>query len=211
MSAADLSDALRARVLPVLVLGDAGRAAAIGAALVRGGLPTVEVTLRTPAAPDVIRELTQVRGLVVAAGTVVRQEQVSAVVDAGATFVVTPGLSRDVIRECGQLGVPVVPGVATATEVIMALDEGLSLVKFFPAETLGGPAAVRALSAPFPGLAFLPTGGINRTTMRDYLALSAVPAVGGSWMFPTDALAEGRVDLVERLAMEAAAEARRVA
>lgn len=206
-----LSDALRARVLPVLVFGVPDRAAAIGAALVTGGLPAVEVTLRTPAAPDVIRELTQVRGLVVGAGTVVRAEQVGAVLEAGATFVVTPGLSREVIRECERLGVPVVPGVATATEVIMALDEGLSLVKFFPADVMGGPAAVRALSAPFPDVAFLPTGGVNGSTMADYLALSSVAAVGGSWMFPADALAQGRADIVQRLATAAVDQARLVA
>lgn len=202
----DLRTTLRRhRVLPVLVLEDASSAHALGAALLDGELPLAEVTLRTAAAAEAIRELAAVTGLLVGAGTVRDARQVQTAVSAGARFIVTPGFSRAVVHECAQLGVPVLPGVATATELMMALDEGVTLVKLFPASTMGGPAAVRALGAPFGDAGFVPTGGITVATMTDYLAISQVAAVGGSWIAPPDVLKSGDLDEVRRRAAQAAA------
>jgi 2-dehydro-3-deoxyphosphogluconate aldolase / (4S)-4-hydroxy-2-oxoglutarate aldolase len=200
----ELRSALRRlRVLPLLVSHNAAGAADLGAALVAGGLPAVEVTFRTDAAEDAIREMSSVPGLLVGAGTVVRVDQVHTAVDAGATFVVTPGFSPAVVRECAALEVPVIPGVATATEVLTALDHGLSLLKFFPAETMGGPPALRALAAPFGAVEFLPTGGVTAASISGYLALDCVVAVGGSWMLPADEVASGDVETVTSLAAAA--------
>jgi 2-dehydro-3-deoxyphosphogluconate aldolase / (4S)-4-hydroxy-2-oxoglutarate aldolase len=207
----DLRTALRRlRVLPLLVVQDAAVAADLGAALVAGGLPAVEVTFRTEAAEAAIRELRSVPDLLLGAGTVIRVDQVHAAVEAGASFVVTPGLSPAVVRECAALGVPVVPGVATATEVLTAIDHGLSLLKFFPAEAMGGPPALRALSAPFGAVEFLPTGGVTAASLAGYLAVKSVVAVGGSWMLPADAVAAGAVETVQRLAAEAVTAAQAV-
>lgn len=186
------------RVVPVVVLGDGGRAADLGAALVAGGLPVAEVTFRTPGADRVLATLAARGDLVVGAGTVITPEQVDAAHGAGATFVVSPGLSASVVRRCQELGLAVIPGVATATEIIAALDLGLDTVKFFPAEASGGLPAVKALAAAFPQVRFVPTGGITETTAPTYLAHPAVAAVGGSWMVAPDLLAAGDWDEVTR-------------
>jgi 2-dehydro-3-deoxyphosphogluconate aldolase/(4S)-4-hydroxy-2-oxoglutarate aldolase len=173
-------------VLPVVVTDDPDCAASLGDALVAGGLPLAEVTLRTPAAPDVIRALVQRGDILVGAGTVLTVAQVDTAVDAGAAFIVSPGLSRAVIERCFERGVPPIPGAVTATEVQAALELGVNTVKFFPAESAGGANAISALAAPFAGMSFVPTGGINASNLDSYLALPSVVAVGGSWMVPRD-------------------------
>jgi 2-dehydro-3-deoxyphosphogluconate aldolase/(4S)-4-hydroxy-2-oxoglutarate aldolase len=203
-----------AGVLPVVVLDDAAAARPLGAALASGGLPCVEVTFRTAAAEEAIRQLAGDPGLVVGAGTIVEPGQVDRAVRAGARFIVSPGFDRDVVTRCRALDVPLVPGMATATEAMAALRAGVGVVKLFPAGPLGGLAMVRALAAPFPGLRFLPTGGIGPKDVAGYLAHPAVVAVGGSWVADRTLLREGRFEEIERLAREAAelvSTARRIA
>ncbi|MBC2932512.1 bifunctional 4-hydroxy-2-oxoglutarate aldolase/2-dehydro-3-deoxy-phosphogluconate aldolase [Nocardioides sp. zg-1228] len=180
------------RVVPVVVLDDPDRADALGDALVSGGLPVAEATFRTPGAAAVLRRLAARDDLVVGAGTVLTPAQVDLAHEAGAGFVVSPGLSDGVVRRCQELGLPVVPGVSTASEIMHALDLGLDTVKFFPAEANGGLPAVKALAAAFPQVRFVPTGGITEASAPAYLAHGAVAAVGGSWMVAPDLLASGQ-------------------
>ncbi len=198
-----LDDVVARRVLPVVVLGSAAAAERLGDALVAGGLPVAEVTFRTPAALPALRALAARSDMIVGAGTVITPAQVDAAVDAGARFVVSPGLSAGVVRRCLDLGVPAIPGIATATELMAALDLGVDLVKFFPAEVSGGVAAIRALAAPFPGVRFVPTGGIGPGQLAAYLAEPAVAAVGGSWMVAPSLLEAGDHAAVTRLCREA--------
>jgi 2-dehydro-3-deoxyphosphogluconate aldolase/(4S)-4-hydroxy-2-oxoglutarate aldolase len=178
------------RILPVVVLEDAAGAEPLAAALLEGGLRAIEVTFRTEAAAAAIAGITKYQEeMLVGAGTVLTAEQVDRAVEAGARFVVTPGFGPAVVRRCQELGVPVFPGVATATEIQMALDAGLSTVKFFPAEQLGGVTMVKALSAPFRSVRFIPTGGVNAGNAASYLTLPSVVAVGGTWMVAPDLLA----------------------
>lgn len=193
------------RVIPVVVLHDATHAARLAEAMVAGDLPVAEVTFRTDAAEASIRSMAAVGELLVGAGTVVSVDQVDRAVDAGARFIVSPGTSLSVVRRCRELGVPVIPGAVTATEVMALLDEGISTIKFFPAGTAGGPKAISAISAPFGGVSFVPTGGVGPANLHEYLDLPAVVAVGGSWMVPTDAIAAGDFATVTRLCAEAVA------
>jgi len=179
----------RNRLLPVIALPDASGARPLGEALLAGGLSCAEVTFRTDAAVDAIAAMAAIDGLLVGAGTVLSPEQVDRAVAAGARFVVSPGFSAAVVRRCRERGVPVFPGVMTPTEIQMALEEGLSTVKFFPAEQAGGVGMIKALSAPFRSVRFIPTGGVNPANVRSYLDIPAVVAVGGTWMVPADALA----------------------
>lgn len=198
----DLLASLARHVLvPVVVVDDARSAGPLGDALVTGGLPVAEVTFRTSAGLDALRRLAGRGDLLVGAGTVVTPRQVDDAVRAGATFVVSPGLSRPVVERCLEHGVLPLPGAVTATEIQAALELGLTTVKFFPAESSGGAAAVRALSAPFGGVRFMPTGGIGPANLADYLAVPAVQAVGGSWMVPRDGL--GDSDAVAALVRQA--------
>lgn len=193
-------------LLPVVVIDRAEDAAPLGRALLAGGIRQVEVTLRTPAAVAALRALSGLDGLLVGAGTVLEPAQVDDVVDAGARFVVSPGLSEEVVTACGRRGVDVVPGVATATELMRAWSLGLRTVKFFPAESSGGPGAIAALSSVFPDVRFVPTGGIGADRAAAYAALPSVVAVGGSWMVPRAAVAAGdfaAVELLSRQAVEA--------
>jgi 2-dehydro-3-deoxyphosphogluconate aldolase/(4S)-4-hydroxy-2-oxoglutarate aldolase len=180
----------------VVVLDDPGKADDLGAALVAGGIPVAEATFRTPEAAAVLARLAQRTELLVGAGTVVTAKQVDQAHDAGASFVVSPGLSAAVVRRCAELSLPVFPGVSTATEIIAALDLGLDVCKFFPAEANGGLATIKALAAAFPHVRFVPTGGITSDTAPTYLAHPAVAAVGGSWMVAPDLLASGQWDEV---------------
>lgn len=175
-----------ARLVPVVVIDDAADAPALGEALLAGGLPTAEITFRTKAAAAAISELSKKEDLIVGAGTVLTPQQVDVAVDAGAKYVVSPGLSRAVVERCQEHGVLALPGAVTATEVQAALELGLSAVKFFPAATSGGAAAIKALAAPFPNLSFVPTGGISAANLAEYLVVPAIKAVGGSWMVPRD-------------------------
>lgn len=187
------------RVVPVVVLDDVDRADDLGAALVAGGLPVAEVTFRTPHAVKVLSRLADNTELLVGAGTVLTAEQVDQAHEAGARFVVSPGLSAQVVHRCRVLGLPVIPGISTASEIMRALDLSVDLVKFFPAEYSGGLPAIRALSAAFPQLRFVPTGGITAGSAPAYLAYPAVAAVGGSWMVPPALLDAGRWDEVAAL------------
>jgi 2-dehydro-3-deoxyphosphogluconate aldolase/(4S)-4-hydroxy-2-oxoglutarate aldolase len=178
------------RLVPVVVIDDARTADSLGDALVAGGLPVAEVTFRTAAGLESLRRLAARGDLLVGAGTVVTPAQVDQAVAAGAEFIVSPGLSRAVVERCEEHGVLPLPGAVTATEVQAALELGLTTIKFFPAESSGGVAAVRALAAPFTGVGFMPTGGIGPDNLADYLDVPAVRAVGGSWMVPRDQLGE---------------------
>ncbi len=173
-----------APVIPVLVMDDVSHAAPIAQALVRGGLPVLEVTLRTPAALDVIREMKQVAGAVVGAGTVLKPADLDAALSVGSEFIVSPGLTEALGSAAIASGVPFLPGTATASDVMRGLDMGLRHFKFFPAEASGGTAALKAIAGPFGGVRFCPTGGIRQDTAYDWLALEAVLCVGGSWIVP---------------------------
>jgi len=181
------------RIVPVVVIDSVAHGDGLADALVAGGLPLAEVTLRTPASLECLAAIARRGDVLTGVGSVRTVDQVDAAVEAGARFVVSPGLSPAVVERCGQLGVPTLPGVATPSEIMRALDLGVSVVKLFPAGQLGGPGAVRALSAPFPAVRFVPTGGIRRDTVADYLAVPSVLAVGGSWMVPPDLLGTGDV------------------
>lgn len=192
------------RIVPVIVIDDLAAASPLADALVAGGLRCAEVTLRTPDAVQAITRLSATAGLLVGAGTVLDPDQVSAVVAAGACFVVSPGFDGEVVERCQQLGVPVLPGVATPTDMQQARRAGLTAVKFFPAETLGGVAALTAMSAPFPGMAFVPTGGVTPANVGAYLQHGSVLAVGGSWMASRRLIAARDWQQIGRLSAEAA-------
>jgi 2-dehydro-3-deoxyphosphogluconate aldolase/(4S)-4-hydroxy-2-oxoglutarate aldolase len=203
-----LSSISSARLVPVVVLDDAEDADPLAQALVAGGLPLAEVTFRTAAAQDSIRAMAQRDDIIVGAGTILTAEQVDQAVAAGAAYVVSPGLSRAVVERCREHEVLALPGAVTATELQAALELGLTTVKFFPAGTSGGPAAIAALAAPFRSLSFVPTGGISPANLHEYLALPAVTAVGGSWMVPQDRMREGDFAGITELTAQAVALAR---
>ena len=173
-----------APVIPVLVIDDVAHAAPIAEALVEGGLPVLEVTLRTLAALDVIREMKQVPGAIVGAGTVLNPSQLDKALAAGAEFIVSPGLTDNLGRSVIASGVPYLPGVATASDIMRGLDLGLDRFKFFPATAAGGIAALKAMAAVFGKVRFCPTGGIIEASAPEWLALDAVLCVGGSWVVP---------------------------
>ncbi|MFC8342319.1 bifunctional 4-hydroxy-2-oxoglutarate aldolase/2-dehydro-3-deoxy-phosphogluconate aldolase [Streptomyces sp. NPDC057280] len=192
-----------ARLLPVLTVPSIASAGPLADALAAGGARCAEVTFRTPDAEQVVKAMAAHGGLTVGAGTVLTPEQAERAVAAGARFVVSPGFDEDVVTKCRELRVPVVPGVATATELMRALKAGLDAVKLFPAESLGGLRTLRALAAPFPGVRFVPTGGIDAYRMAAYLADPAVLAVGGSWMATPALLKSGDFAEIRRLTADA--------
>lgn len=198
-----------ARLVPVVVLDDAADAAPLAAALVAGGLPVAEVTFRTAAAADSIRAMSARGDMLVGAGTVLTPAQVDEAVAAGASYVVSPGLSRAVVERCQEHGVLALPGAVTATEIQAALELGLTTVKFFPAGTSGGAKAIAALAAPFGGVRFVPTGGVSAGNLHEYLDVPSVVAVGGSWMVTKDLVRAGDYAGVTRLTAEAVALTRR--
>ncbi|WP_205626898.1 bifunctional 4-hydroxy-2-oxoglutarate aldolase/2-dehydro-3-deoxy-phosphogluconate aldolase [Pseudoponticoccus marisrubri] len=194
-----------APVIPVLVVEEAAQAKGLATALVKGGLPVLEVTLRTPAALDVIREMAQVEGGVVGAGTLLTPDDVRNAVDAGAQFGVSPGATDTVLSACEEAGLPILPGAATSSEVMRLLERGYTVQKFFPAEANGGAPALKAIGAPIPQVRFCPTGGVSMKNVGDYLSLSNVLCCGGSWVAPKDKVTAGDWDAIEALAREAAA------
>lgn len=200
---ARLSPIVAHSLIPVVVLDDADSALGLADALVAGGLPIAEVTFRTAAAAESIARMATNPDLLVGAGTVRTADQVDQAIEAGATFIVSAGLSAAVVRRAQERGVPVLPGITTATEVMAASDLGLDAVKFFPAESFGGVSTIKSLTAPFPEMTFVPTGGIGPKNLADYLAVSAIPACGGSWMCPRDLVNAGDFAGVERLTREA--------
>ncbi|MCC5973512.1 MAG: bifunctional 4-hydroxy-2-oxoglutarate aldolase/2-dehydro-3-deoxy-phosphogluconate aldolase [Rubellimicrobium sp.] len=194
-----------APVIPVLVIEDAALATGLARALVAGGLPALEVTLRTPAALDAIREMAKVEGGVVGAGTLLTEKDVAAAKEAGASFGVSPGATDRLLAACEDHDLPLLPGVATATEAMRLLERGYTVQKFFPAEVNGGAPALRAIGAPIPQVSFCPTGGVSLGNAPDYLALPNVLCVGGSWVAPTALVKAGDWDAITALAIEAAA------
>ena len=189
-----------APVIPVLVVEDAADARPIAEALVAGGLRVLEVTLRTPAALDVIREMAKVEGAVVGAGTVLNSRDLQASLDAGARFIVSPGLTEPLGREAVAAGIPFLPGIANAGDIMRGLDLGLNRFKFFPAEESGGLKALQALAAPFHEVRFCPTGGITLDTAAAWLAHPSVLCVGGSWLVPKGAVEPKRISDAARAA-----------
>ncbi|BDZ40987.1 2-dehydro-3-deoxy-phosphogluconate aldolase [Paraoerskovia sediminicola] len=206
-----MSSLTKTRVVPVVVAGGAQQGLDLAAALVRGNLPVAELTLRVPGAVEAMSAIAEhFPDVLLGAGTVVRPDQVDEVVEAGARFIVSPGLSAAVVERAREREVPIIPGVATPSDIMLALELGLGTVKLFPAGTLGGAPTVKALSAPFPGLSFLPTGGVSAANMGDYLALDAVVAVGGSWMVDRALIQGERWDEIAERSREAVAVAARL-
>ena len=207
-SAATREIASRAPIIPVLVLDDAASAAALAHALVAGGLPALEVTLRTPAALDAIRAMADVAGGIVGAGTLLSPDDIRAAKDAGARFGVSPGATPRLIAASIEIGLPLLPGAATASEVMALWEQGYDMMKFFPAETAGGAPALKAIGAPIPQVSFCPTGGITPANAPSYLALPNVICAGGSWVAPKDMIASDDWAGITALAAAAAALAR---
>lgn len=195
----------RAPVVPVLIVDRLEDAVPLGRALVSGGLPALEVTMRTPVALDAIRAMSAIDGGVVGAGTVLDAAMARDAVAAGAKFLVSPGATPAVLDAALELGVPLLPGVATASEAMMVRDKGFRVMKFFPAGPAGGPTYLKALASPLADVLFCPTGGVSLENARDYLKLPNVVCVGGSWVAPGDAIKAGDWARVETLAREAAA------
>jgi 2-dehydro-3-deoxyphosphogluconate aldolase / (4S)-4-hydroxy-2-oxoglutarate aldolase len=186
------------RIVPVIVIDDADAALDVARALSRGGVNCAEVTLRTDAAVPAIRAMAGLPGFVVGAGTVVTPSQLDLVQEAGASFIVSPGFDDELVESARARGLGVLPGVATATEVMRAARHDLEAVKFFPADQLGGLPAIRALSGPFPRMGFVPSGGVTLRLAVEYLADPAVPAVSGSWMANRSMIASRDLDAIEQ-------------
>lgn len=193
-------------VMPVVVANSADEGVAIARALVAGGLPAIELTLRTDAALDAIRAIAdEVPGILVGAGTITRPGHAKLAADAGAQFLVSPGTTGSLLHAMQDTGLPFLPGTATVSEVLAALEAGITQLKFFPAEAAGGAAFLKSVAGPLPAARFCPTGGITPASAPSYLALPNVGCVGGSWLTPADAVASGDWDRITKLAAEAAA------
>lgn len=191
-------------IIPAIVLDDVKDAAPLAEALCKGGLPAAEVTFRTACAHDAMIAMKKARpDLIVGAGTVLTKEQVDAAVDAGAQFIVSPGLNPEIVRYVQSKGIPMIPGIATASEMEQALSLGLHTVKFFPAEAMGGLKTIKALCGPYRNMTFLPTGGINTDNMMPYLKDPKIFAVGGTWMVKPDLIKAGKFDEIEQISRQA--------
>lgn len=197
-------------VVPVVVIEDAEKAVPVAKALVAGGLPVIEVTMRTAAAPEAIASIAaQVPEAVIGAGTVLSSDHATQIVAAGAKFIVSPGLHEDVVATANELDVPIIPGIATATELQQAWNLGLRILKFFPAEQAGGIAMIKSLASVFRDVVFMPTGGVSPANLHTYLEVPAVLACGGSWLTPAAAIADGDFERITTLASEALAIAKK--
>ncbi len=191
-------------IVPVIVLDDVKDAEPLAKALCEGGLPCAEVTFRTEAAEESIRIMSEkFPNMLIGAGTVLTTEQVDRAVAAGAKFIVSPGLNPKVVKYCVDKGIPMTPGCSTASDIEQALEFGLDVVKFFPAEPAGGLNMIKALAAPYVGVKFMPTGGINATNVKDYLKYNRILACGGSWMVKGDLIKEGDFGKITELTREA--------
>lgn len=191
-------------IVPVVILEDAKDAEPLAKALCEGGLPCAEVTFRTAAAEESIRIMTEkYPDMLVGAGTVLTTEQVDRAVLAGAKFIVSPGLNPQIVKYCVEKGILITPGCANPSDIEQALENGLEVVKFFPAEPAGGLKMIKALAAPYVGVKFMPTGGINATNVRDYLAYDRILACGGSWMVNSDLVKAGDFEKITELTKEA--------
>jgi 2-dehydro-3-deoxyphosphogluconate aldolase/(4S)-4-hydroxy-2-oxoglutarate aldolase len=191
-------------VVPVLVIDDLAHARPLAEALVKGGLPALEVTLRTPCALDAIRAMAEVPGGVVGAGTLLTPADVKAAKAAGATFGVSPGATDRLLDACAEYDLPLLPGAATASEIMALLEKGYTVQKFFPAEQAGGAPYLKSIGSPIPQVSFCPTGGISLKNAHEYLGLKNILCVGGSWVAPKDAMARGDWAAITKLAAEAA-------
>jgi len=191
------------KIVPVVKIEDAANTGPLCDALMAGGLPCAEITFRTSAAPEAIKKAAAYEGMLVGAGTVLKVDWVKQAVDAGARFIVAPGFNPKVVGYCVENNIPVTPGISTPTDIEMALDFGLEVVKFFPAEAFGGLKTLKAISAPYSMMRFIPTGGINAGNLAEYLKNDKVLACGGSWMVKADLIADGRFDEINRLTREA--------
>lgn len=192
-------------IIPVVVLEDAGDALPLAKALMDGGLACAEVTFRTDAAEESIRRMSEAYpDMLVGAGTVLTTEQVDRAVAAGAKFIVSPGLNPRIVKYCVEKGIVITPGCCTPSEVEQAIENGLEVVKFFPAEQAGGLAMIKAMAAPYVNMKFMPTGGINHDNVKDYLAYDRIIACGGSWMVKGDLIKAGDFERIAQLAREAA-------
>ena len=209
---ANITDRLRsAGVIPVVEIDDPGRAVALAQALEQGGLPIVEVTFRTEAAADSLRRIARdAPRIFLIAGTVTSTHQADVALDAGVDMLVAPGLNRDVVEHALRIGLPMMPGVCTPTEVEAAISLGLAAVKLFPIEPIGGLRYLRALAAPYPRMTWNPTGGITAETLSGYLALESVLACGGSWVAPRADIATGRFEEIAARAAAAVEIVRRI-
>lgn len=193
-----------APVIPVLSIANADQAVPLARALVKGGLKVIEITLRTPSALDSIRSIAEnVDDALVGAGTVLTDRDLELAKEAGARFAVSPGATPALLRAASQSGLPFLPGVATASEIMTALEQGFSTLKFFPAEAAGGRAMLKSLAGPFPAVKLCPTGGVREENLSAYLELGNVCAVGGTWMAPADLLMSESWDAIEALAARA--------
>lgn len=201
-------------VVPAVILDNADHAGPLAEALIEGGLPCAEITLRTPASMEALRRMTPFSDrLLLGAGTVLNTTQADQVIDAGARFIVSPGMDEKLIRHCHARNITIIPGACTPTEIMLAVNLGLECVKFFPSHAYGGLPVLRALHGPFPHMRFMPTGGITMETLSDYLGFKPVLAVGGTWMIKPEWLANGRYDLVTEVCtttMEIVQGARRI-
>jgi 2-dehydro-3-deoxyphosphogluconate aldolase/(4S)-4-hydroxy-2-oxoglutarate aldolase len=191
------------RIVPVVAISDASKAADLASALVAGGLPIAEITLRTPASLEALKIAASNKDLLVGVGSLRTGEDLKKAIDVGARFAVSAGFSPTVAVEAEKHGIPYFPGVSTPTEMLQAINAGISTLKFFPAETLGGVAALKAMSAPFPGINFMPTGGISAANAKEYLSLPSVVAVGGSWMVAQKLIDAGDFETIISLTKEA--------
>ncbi len=201
----------RLGVVPVVKIDRAEDAVELGRALLEGGLPCAEITFRTAAAEEAIRRISSsLPDIILGAGTVLSVDQADRAVSAGAQFIVSPGFNPKVVDWCLQNEIAVTPGVLTPTEIDMGLDKGLSILKFFPAEALGGIKMLKAIAAPYVGVKFIPTGGINLDNLTDYLAHPSVHCCGGSWLVKADLITAGRFDEITRLTQEAVSVVRQV-
>lgn len=192
-----------APIIPVLVVNDVSHAKPLASALVAGGLPALEVTLRTPAALEVIREMSKVPGGIVGAGTLITPEDVRAAKAAGATFGVSPGATDALLAACEAEDLPLLAGAATASEAMWLLERGYDMLKFFPAETSGGAPALKAIGGPLPQISFCPTGGVSPENASTYLSLPNVICAGGSWVAPVALVEQGKWAKIEELAKDA--------
>jgi 2-dehydro-3-deoxyphosphogluconate aldolase/(4S)-4-hydroxy-2-oxoglutarate aldolase len=196
------------KIVPVVAVDGAQEGLDLADALIEGGLPVAEITLRLPKAMDAIRAVAKERPeVLVGAGTVINEEQLVEAVEAGAKFIVSPGTFEPVIRKAKELGVPILPGVATPSDIMRAIDLGLDVVKLFPAGVVGGPGAIKAFSGPFPLIRFMPTGGVTTANLGEYLAIPAVVGVGGTWMVERSLVTGGKFDEIARITKEAVAAA----
>jgi 2-dehydro-3-deoxyphosphogluconate aldolase / (4S)-4-hydroxy-2-oxoglutarate aldolase len=200
------------KLVPVIAIRDADAAPDLAAALVAGGLPVIEITMRTEAAPAAMSKIAASKGkLTLLAGTVTTPELVNIAVDSGAEMIISPGLNTRVIEHCLKHDIPVLPGVCTPTEIETARNYGLKYLKFFPAETYGGVKTLKALADVYSAFGFMPTGGVNPQNLGDYLKLPIVVACGGSWMAPAELINQRKFDEIEKLVVEAVATVKAVA